>query len=148
VPRQSPLPDEADLPFWTAANDGRLVVQYCRFCARWQFPPSRTCEKCGSTSSVEWREVDGRGEIYSFAVIHDTPIAVLRPDQPYHSAVVTLADCPGINMVSQLRGYSPGAVRIGDPVRVTFVASAATGQKIPEWVLDLPAAGGGTNGPA
>jgi uncharacterized protein len=134
------LPDEVDLPFWTAANDDRLVCQYCRSCARWQFPPNRECGECGSISSTEWRDVDGRGEIYSFAVIHDTPIAVLQSDQPYHSAVVTLVDCPGINMVTLLRDLPPGALSIGDPVHVTFVASAATEQqKVPEWVVDRPA---------
>jgi uncharacterized OB-fold protein len=148
VPRQSPVPDEVDLPFWTAANDDRLVFQYCRSCTRWQFPPNAACEECGSAGSIEWRDVDGRGEIYSFAVIYDTPIAVMQPDQPYHSVVVTLADCPGINVVSQLRSCPPGAVSIGDPVRVTFVGSAATEQKVPEWVLDLPAADGGQTGRA
>jgi uncharacterized OB-fold protein len=135
------VPDEVVLPFWTAVNQDRLVFQYCRSCARWQFPPEAVCGQCGSAGSVEWREVDGRGEIYSYAVIHDTPIAVLRASQPYHSAVVTLTGCPGINVVTQLRGCSPASVSIGDPVHVTFVGSAATGQKVPEWVLDAPAAG-------
>ena len=39
MPKQSPVPDEVDKPFWDAANEDRLVVQYCVECDRLQHPP-------------------------------------------------------------------------------------------------------------
>ena len=36
----------------------------------------------GSADHLEWRQTDGNGTIYSNAVVHDTRIAALQPDQP------------------------------------------------------------------
>ena len=29
MPKQSPIPDDLDRPFYEAANEDRLVLQYC-----------------------------------------------------------------------------------------------------------------------
>ena len=38
MPKQSPIPDALDKPFYDACNEERLVVQYCTNCLRYQFP--------------------------------------------------------------------------------------------------------------
>ena len=38
MPKQSPVPDEVDQPFWDAANEDRLVVQNCTACDRLPAP--------------------------------------------------------------------------------------------------------------
>ena len=133
MPKQSPIPDEVDKPFYDAANDDKLVIQFCEGCGRWQFPPGAVCGGCGSAERLEWREIAGRGTIYSYGVVYDTPIASLQADQPYNVAVISLDQAPEINMLSQLPGSKPGDVQIGRGVRVVFEVTPATGQKVPEW---------------
>lgn len=133
VPKQSPIPNELDAPFYTAANEERLVLQYCMTDDRWQYPPEPVCGRCGSADKLEWREVSGDGTVYSYAVIHDTPIVTLQADQPYNCAVVELNECPGILFLSHLPGTPLDAVIIGSPVELTFETTPATGQKVPEW---------------
>ena len=65
--------------------------------------------------------------------MYDTPIAALQPDQPYNCAIMALDSCPGINFLSRLPGTAPGQAVIGSEVKLTFEATAATGQKVPEW---------------
>ncbi len=133
MPKQSPVPTDLDRPFWEACNEERLVIQHCAACVRYQHPPDRTCEACGSADRLEWREVGGRGTIYSYGVVYDTPIASLQADQPYNVAVIELDDAPGINMMSHLPGTPVDNVPIGAAVTVVFEATPATGQKVPEW---------------
>jgi uncharacterized protein len=133
MPKQSPVPNEVDKPFYDAANDGKLVIQFCGGCQRWQFPPGPACGGCGTADSLSWREIAGRGTVYSYGVVYDSPIAVLQRDQPYNVAVISLDQAPEINMLSHLPGTKPGEVRIGAAVRLIFEATPATGQKVPEW---------------
>lgn len=134
MPKQSPVPEGIDQPFFDACNEERLVVQSCTSCDLLQHPPSATCRSCGA-NTMEWREVSGRGTIYSYAVIYDTPIRVLQGDQPYNCAIIQLEEDPGIVFPSQLPGIAPDQVPIGANVEVVFETTPATGQKIPEWRL-------------
>jgi len=133
MPKQSPVPDEFDQPFWDACNDDRLVLQFCGSCRRFQHPPRPACDRCGSADGWEWKQVSGAGIIYSYAVVYDTPIASLQPDQPYNVAVIDLDEAPEINMLSHLPGTPVDQVPIGAKVALTFEVTPATGQKVPEW---------------
>ena len=133
MPKQSPVADELDRPFWDACNEDRLVIQHCTTCDRFQHPPEPACVECGSADQLEWREVAGRGTIYSYGVVYDTPIASLQEDQPYNVAVIDLDEAPGINMMSHLPGTPVDEVPIGAPVTVVFEVTPGNGQKIPEW---------------
>jgi uncharacterized OB-fold protein len=133
MPLQSPVPDEVDRGFWEACNEERLVIQNCTACDRLQHPPQPTCAQCGSNDHLEWKPVSGRGSIYSYAVIYDTPIASLQADQPYNCAVIQLEEDPGIKMLSHLPGAPVDEVPMDAPVQVVFQTTPATGQKVPEW---------------
>ncbi len=133
MPKQSPVPNDLDRPFWDACNEERLVLQYCDSCTRWQHPPEAVCYECKSAEKLRWRENSGAGVIYSFGVIYDTPIASLQFDQPYNVAVIDLDDAPGLNVMSHLPGTPADAVPIGAKVRLIFETTPATGQKVPEW---------------
>jgi uncharacterized protein len=133
LPKQSPVPDELDQPFYAAANEDRLVIQHCARCDRFQHPPKPGCAECGAADGLSWREVEGNGTIYSYTVVYDTPVVCLQPDQPFSVALIDLDSCPGISMLSHLPGTPPDQVPIGAPVRVIFEVTPATGQKVPEW---------------
>jgi len=132
MPKQSPVPDDIDRPFYDACNEGRLVIQMCTACTRYQFPPRAMCPRCGGTA-IEWREVSGRGKILTRVVVHDTPVSSLIPDQPFNVALIALDEQPEVVMYSHLPGTPVDQVPIGAAVEVLFETTPATGQKVPEW---------------
>ena len=132
MPKQSPIPDALDKPFYDACNEERLVVQYCPACNRYQFPPRASCGGC-LYAGIEWKQVSGRGRIQSRVVVYDTPVSVLIPDQPFNVATIALEEEPEIIMLSHLPGTPVEQVPIGAQVEVVFETTPATGQKIPEW---------------
>jgi uncharacterized OB-fold protein len=135
MPLQSPLVEDVDRGYFEAANEDRLVLQNCTACNRLQHPPKETCANCGSGDNLEWKPASGRGTIYSYAVVYDSPIAALQPDQPYNCAVISLEDDPNLQMLSHLPGTPVDEVPIGAAVRAIFVPTAATGQKVVEWQI-------------
>ncbi len=133
MPKQSPVANELDKSFWGACNHDRLVLQHCSHCDRFQHPPEPVCAACNTADQLTWREVSGRGTIYSYGVVYDTPISSLQEDQPYNVAVIDLEDAPGINMMSHLPGTPVDDVPIGASVRMIFETTPGNGQKVPEW---------------
>jgi uncharacterized OB-fold protein len=131
MPKQSPVPNDLDKPFYDACNEDRLVVQYCANCSRYQFPPRFGCTRCGS--AVIWQQVSGKGRIASRVVVHDTPISSLIPGQPFNVAAIELDEEPEVIMLSHLPGTPVDQVPIGATVQVEFEVTPATGQKVPEW---------------
>ena len=130
--KQSPVPNEFDKPFYDACNEGRLVLQHCPACKRFQFPPRATCPRCEG-SNLEWRPVSGRGRIQSRVVVYDSPVSTLIPDQPFNVATIALEEEPALTMLSHLPGVPVDQVPIGAAVEVIFETTPATGQKVPEW---------------
>ncbi len=135
MPKQSPVPDELDQPFWDACNEGRLLIQNCTSCDRLQHPPEPECFGCGSADDLEWREMSGRGRIHSYSAVYDNTVALRIQDQPFNLAVIELEEDPEITLVSNLPGIPLDEVEIGAAVTVTFEETHATGQKVPEWEL-------------
>ena len=132
MPKQSPIPDDLDRPFYDGCNEDRLVIQYCPNCSRSQFPPRRACVGC-TNGNLVWQQVSGRGRIQSRVVVYDTPTSMLVPDQPFNVATISLEEEPEILMFSHLPGVPVDQVPIGAAVEVIFEVTPATGQKVPEW---------------
>ena len=135
MPKQSPVPDDIDRPFWEACNNEKLVLQNCSACNRLQHPPAAVCSNCGSGDNLEWKDATGRGTIYSYAVVYDSPIASLQADQPYNCAIIAMEEDPGIKMLSHLPGTPVDEVPMEAKVQVVFETTPATGQKVPEWQI-------------
>jgi hypothetical protein len=133
MPKQSPVPEEVDQGFWDACNEERLVIQNCTACNRLQQPPEAACYQCGSKDHLEWKEMSGRGRIYTYAVMYDTPVPLLYDDQPFNVAVIELEDDPVIKLLSHLPGTPLDEVPIGATVQVEFETTQGTGQKVPEF---------------
>lgn len=133
MPKQSPVPEELDKPYFDALNQNRLVVQNCKLCNRLQHPPRAACPNCGSNQFLEWKQMSGKGTIYTYAVVYDSPIASLQADQPYNCAVIMLDEDSGVQFYSALPGSPVDNVPIGAKVEVVFEKTPATGQNVPEW---------------
>lgn len=108
--------DAATEPFWAAAKERRLVAPRCGDCGTFRLPPTPFCPECQSRA-VDWRQLSGRGSVYSFAVVHGFPGL---PDITLVPAVVELPDAPGVRLVSNVIGVDPQTVRIGLPLVVDF----------------------------
>lgn len=134
VERPIPVPNELSKPFWEACNERRLVVQNCTACNRLQHPPDRQCGQCRSGDNLEWKQVSGRGRIFTFGITSDTRYVAFYPIQPYTSAVITLEEDDGIMFFSNLPGTPINSVTTHAPVQVEF-EEVKGGQLIPEWSI-------------
>lgn len=114
-----PVPEvDATLaPYFAAAKQQRLVVQRCADCGALRFPPRELCSGCLS-SRVEWTDVSGRGEVFSFNVMHQIYHPAFASEVPYAVVVVKLAEGP--KLISNVVDCPPEEIRIGMPVEVVF----------------------------
>ncbi|MDO8750213.1 MAG: zinc ribbon domain-containing protein [Dehalococcoidia bacterium] len=133
MPKQIPVPNELNKPFWDACNQQKLVVQRCANCNTLHYPPKQKCDKCSSAAPLGWKEVKGSGHILEYFVIRDSRIRRLQADQPLNLAVVTLDEDPGLNFLSNLPGIPAGEVPVGAAVEVLFEPVEGSDQLIPEW---------------
>jgi len=104
-------------PFFEAAKRHELVVQRCKGCGTYRFPARELCSNCLSREA-EWAPVSGRGEVFSFNVMHQVYHPGFAAEVPYAVVQVKLAE--GARMISNLVGVKPHEIRIGMPVRVVF----------------------------
>lgn len=114
-----PLPaiSEAMRPFYEGARQRELRVQRCTACGALRFPARGLCSACLATGA-DWVAVSGRGEVFSFNVMHQVYHPGFAAEVPYAVVIVQLAEGP--RMVSNLVGVAPEQIRIGQPVRVVF----------------------------
>jgi len=115
-PRPAPIPDADSAPYWSAAHDGRLVIQRCDRCGSHQLYPRDRCLAC--RGPVQWVEASGRGTVYSFTVIRQNYARPFRDWIPYVVALVDLEEGP--RLMTNIVGCEPDAVRVGLAVRATF----------------------------
>lgn len=115
-PRPLPRVNPETKPYWTAAGDGRLLINECSACGLVFAYPRSHCPDCFS-DEVEWIEADGTGEVYSYSVsdqIGGWPDHAL----PLVIAYVELTEGPRI--MTNIVDCDPGDVRIGLDVEVIF----------------------------
>jgi len=112
VTREPPKPSSYSRPFWDATRDRKLLLQYCRGTGQYQFFPRPTSLFTGRRD-LEWREVSGRGNIFTYTVAHRGP-GIFHGHEPYLIATVTLD--VGVNMIANLVHCTLDQVKIGMPV--------------------------------
>ena len=112
-----PAVTEETEPFWTAAQEGRLLVEHCTACGAESFPPRGICRACRART-VGFAEVTGRGEVYSLTVNHQRWLPGL--EVPYAVVLVEFPGRPGVRVVGRLRGCPPEEAAIGMAVEIGF----------------------------
>src|SRR5215472_1140828 len=63
------------MPFWEATRQKRLVIQYCKTAKKYQHFPRPVSIFTGRRRDIEWREVSGKGTVFSFTIAHRGPLA-------------------------------------------------------------------------
>lgn len=107
----APVVFPGDEPFWEAAAEGRLLVKHCPKCDRSHYYPRKHCPLCGH-HETHWREVSGRGTVYSFSIMG-------RAARPTAPAIIELEEGPRLSTV--VVDADVHALRIDDPVTLRFL---------------------------
>jgi uncharacterized protein len=103
--------------FWAGTLAGELRIQRCPSCGALRHPPGPMCPACGTPGDGAYVVAAGTGEVFSYVVHHHPPVPGKK--LPLVVALVQLPE--GVRMVGEMPGVDPGQVRIGLPVRATFV---------------------------
>ena len=133
-------PERAMLPlvtrdtafFWDGTAVGELRIQRCTRCGALRHPPGPMCPACGTPADGGYLVAAGTGEVFSYVVHHHPPLPGKK--LPLVVALVQLPE--GVRMVGEMPGVAPDQVRIGMPVRATFVG-VGDDLALPAW-LCLP----------
>lgn len=114
-----PLPvlDEDNKPFWDYCKQHELRMQKCLKCGKFHYPASMICPHCHHLES-EWVKLSGKGQVYSFIVVHRQYHPGFAKDIPYTVAIIETEE--GTRLLSNVIGCQPEEVRIGMPVEVVF----------------------------
>jgi uncharacterized protein len=116
-----PVPTEQSRPYWQAARERRLVFWHCARCGWLVQEPVMVCSKCRG-EQFDWRQVSGRGSIFSFTVARQTTTAGFADDVPYVVVLVSIEEQPELVVTANLVGddIEFGQIDIGLPVVVDF----------------------------
>ena len=113
IPPRSPLSE----PYWQAAANGELVMQYCGSCNVHAFPPRAHCAQCGNANLL-FQKVSGMGSVYTYTVAYRPPHPVFAEQCPLVIAVVELSEGP--RLMTNIVDCDPESVHVGMSVEVTF----------------------------
>jgi len=98
----------------TRSNRYALIGEVCPHCEAKIFPPRDVCPECGGEAKKPY-PFSGKGEVYSFTVMHDGPTG-FDGSAPYTVALVKLQEGPMIT--AQLTDLGNEEVKIGMPVEM------------------------------
>jgi uncharacterized OB-fold protein len=115
-PRPAPTPTNITQPFWDAVNEHKFLLQYDPEADKYQFYPRGLSVHTGKRN-LEWREVTGKGTIYSYTetVI---PARGFEGEEPYLIAAVDLEE--GVRVMSLLHNCASDDVEIGMAVKLCW----------------------------
>lgn len=117
--RPLPLADDASAGFWDAARAGRLDIQRCGSCRRWNHAPSLACPACGSFA-LGYETVSGRGTLFAWTVIKEAPAPGFRHMLPLIVGVVELAEQEHLVLGANILGASVAELKLGMPLEAVF----------------------------
>lgn len=123
------VPTSVSRPYWEAVDQGRLCIQLCGSCERFQFYPRERCLAC-QASDLEWVEVSGFGSIYSMTMVHS------RDEEPFYLALVDLDEGP--RLLTRIVGSDRRTPDIGDTVAVRFGGVTTADRVLPLFEMHRP----------
>ena len=126
-----PVPTLLTKPFWEACRQHRLIIQRCDLCKRLRFYPSSCCVYC-SSADYSWKQVSGRGKVYTWIVTWRTVDSRWKKKTPFVTAVVEIDEQDGVLIPGLLTEISPDDVKAGMAVEVWF-EDANPDISLPRW---------------
>ena len=102
------------MPFWEATRQKKLVIQYCKTAKKFQHFPRPVSIYTGRRRDIEWREVSGKGTVFSYTIAHrGTP--PFHGAEPYAIASVTLDE--GVNLIAGMVNCKAEDLKVGMKVK-------------------------------
>jgi len=115
--RPRPVVTKGNAHFWTGGAEGELRFLRCRACRTFVHPPGPVCPAC-LDRELGVEATDGRATVVTYTVNHQPWLPGFPP--PYVIAIVELDAQPGLRLTTNVVGCDPGAVHVGQRVRVRF----------------------------
>jgi len=127
---QRPIPAGGNVvgEFWSAAAEGRLLIQHCPSCGARQFYPRQVCATCGG--EPQWEQASGSGVVHTFTIVRQNGAAPFKDELPYVVAMIELAEGP--RMMGNVTGCAPEAVTVGMAVRA-YAVKVEDNLAVPFW---------------
>ena len=101
-------------PYWEGARQKKLVIQYCKATGKYQHFPRPVSIFTGRRRDIEWREVSGKGVVFSYTITHrGTP--AFRGTEPY--AVVSVTLDVGVNFIADIVNCTTEELKVGMQVK-------------------------------
>lgn len=112
-----PAGDVDATAFWSALDEGTLLVSVCGACGNRWLPPLATCPRCASRDVA--REPSAvTGALYSWTVIHMAADPAYAAEAPYTVGLVELDD--GARLYGRIVGVDHDDLRDGLRLRVAI----------------------------
>jgi uncharacterized OB-fold protein len=98
-------------PWWEGSKQKKVVIQYCRATKKYQHFPRPTSIFTGRIKDIEWREISGKGTVYSWTITH-RGTANFREVEPYAVVCVTFDDA-GVNHITNMVNCTAEELKVG-----------------------------------
>lgn len=109
IARAPVQPYDFSRPLWEATRDRKLLLQRCRDTGQFQFFP-RPVSIATGRRNLEWVEVDGAGEVYSYSVTR-RGYGPFRGHEPYAMIIARLD--VGVDIMSNIIDCDEAELRVG-----------------------------------
>ncbi len=116
--KPKPIIDDDSRNYWESAKNNKLVIQYSKNSDEY-FLYSKQLINNIDDSEIEWKEVSGKGTIYSYSIIHVPAEPSFKEDTPYVVASIQLKE--GARIISNIVNSDLSKIAIGIKVKVVFV---------------------------
>ena len=130
IPAPRVLPESQ--AYWSAADEGRLLLKKCNDCGEVHHYPRDICPFCLS-ADTDWQQAAGTGSVYSFSTMG-------KADAAYTIAFVTLDE--GVTMMTNLVDCDPKARCADRPARGWCRKATQRGGRPAVQVVFTPSLGG------
>lgn len=104
-------------PYWDYAKQDKLVLPYCGSCQQAFYYPRLWCPSCFN-QDLSWQAMSGRGTVYSYSVIYQSPLPSYQADLPYVLAIIELDEGP--RMMANVLNCDIKGVHVDMAVEVIF----------------------------
>jgi uncharacterized OB-fold protein len=114
--------------FYKYLAQGKLMAGKCQKCGKIHLPPRPLCDNCFG-QEFTWTEIQGKGKLVTFTVIHIAPTQ-FQALAPYAVGIVQLEN--GAKIPGMITGVPHEQLRIGMRLQIDF-GTCNTAQPWPQW---------------
>jgi uncharacterized protein len=114
ITREPPKPRTYSQPYWDATRERKLLIQYDKKSGKHQFYPRPNSIYTGRLDGLEWREVSGKGKVFTFTIARRTR-PPFQGHEPFFICIVTLEE--GVNVMGNVVNCSLEEMKIGLPMK-------------------------------